>query len=398
MRSNIAQRIKNVQDPVIPIVGKLIAENPGTISLGQGIVHYSPPDSVTQSISNALHDNGGNGLRNNNPEVFHQYGDVCGKPELLDCIREKVRAENSIDLSHSSIVYTAGSNMGFLNAVLAIADVGDEVILPSPFYFNHDMAIEIAGCKTITVPTNSEYQLDVSALEAAISPRTRAIVTISPNNPTGAVYPQADLVSVNKLCADRDIYHISDEAYEYFVYDGLQHFSPASIDGSAEHTISLFTLSKAYGMAGWRCGYMVAPEHLLMPIKKIQDTNLVCPPMLNQLAAEAAMKAGSGWCAEQSAGYADVRETILQELRTIEGCTIPNPQGAFYMLLKLASDRPAMDIVRDLIEQHGVATLPGTTFGVTDQCAIRVSYGALERESVLEGLRRLKSGLQSLLN
>jgi aspartate/methionine/tyrosine aminotransferase len=395
---SIAQRIQNVQDPVIPIVGKLITENPGTISLGQGVVHYSPPPSVSKALSEALAWGSERESVSGNDRVFHLYGDVCGSPQLLDRIRDKVQSENNIDVTRSSIIYTAGSNMGFLNAVLAIADIGDEVILPSPFYFNHDMAIEIAGCKTITVPTTSEYQLDLAALEAAITPRTRAIVTVSPNNPTGAVYPDADLVAVNQLCANNGIYHISDEAYEYFLYDGLQHFSPACIEGSADHTISLFTLSKAYGMAGWRCGYMVTPEHLLMPIKKIQDTNLVCPPMLNQLAAEAALEAGAEWCKEQSRGYSEMRETMLNELDAISGCTIPNPQGAFYMLLKLDSDRPAMEVVQELIEQHGVATLPGTTFGVTDPCAIRVSYGALERESALEGLRRLKSGLQSLLS
>ncbi|MFK7736261.1 MAG: pyridoxal phosphate-dependent aminotransferase [Pirellulaceae bacterium] len=394
----IAQRIQNVQDPVIPIVGKLIAENPGTISLGQGIVHYPAPEHVNKAMLSAFAVGSESQSSEGKHPAFHQYGDVCGSPELLSRIRDKVRSENSIDVSHSSIVYTAGSNMGFLNAVLAIADVGDEVVLPSPFYFNHDMAIEVAGCKTITVPTTSEYQLDISALEAAITTRTKAIVTVSPNNPTGAVYPQADLIAVNQLCARNGIYHISDEAYEYFLYDGLQHFSPASIDGSTDHTISLFTLSKAYGMAGWRCGYMVAPEHLLMPIKKIQDTNLVCPPMLNQLAAEAALEAGVSWCNEQSQGYSEVRKTILRELGTLPGCTIPNPQGAFYMLLKLDSDLSAMEIVRKLIEQYGVATLPGTTFGVTDECAIRVSYGALERESVLAGVQRLKSGLQSLLH
>ena len=182
--------------------------------------------------------------------------------------------------------------MGFVNAVLAITDPGDEIILNTPYYFNHEMAITMADCKAVCVPTDENYQLRPEPIEKAITTRTRAVVTISPNNPSGAVYPEKTLRQVNDLCRRHGIYHISDEAYEYFIYDGARHFSPGSIAGSSQHTISLFSLSKAYGFASWRIGWMVIPERLFRPIRKIQDTILICPPVISQWAAVGAMRVG----------------------------------------------------------------------------------------------------------
>ena len=138
--------------------------------------------------------------------------------------------------------------------MLAIADSGDEIILPTPYYFNHEMAVTMADCQPVLVPTDGDYRLRLDALETAITPRTRAILTVSPNNPTGVVYSEESLRAVNALCRERGIYHISDEAYEHFVYGGAHHFSPGSIPGSEGHTITLHTLSKTYGFASWRIG------------------------------------------------------------------------------------------------------------------------------------------------
>lgn len=386
MFKQISDRIAQVQDPVIPIVGRLIADNPGTISLGQGVVHYPPPHEVLAAVSSA------------GPEV-HRYGDVCGGKKLVEQIRHKLQTENGIPCGpDDAIVFTAGSNMGFLNAVLAIADVDDEIILLGPYYFNHQMAVEIAGCRAVIVPTTSDYQMDLDAIQSRVTAKTRAIVTVSPNNPTGAVYSKRDLQAVNELCAARGIYHISDEAYEYFVYDDLQHFSPASLDQAGAHTISLFTLSKAFGMAGWRAGYMLAPPHLLMPIKKIQDTNLVCPPIVSQIAATAALEVGAPWCRPRIDPFRNVRDTLLTELASLgDRCRIPKPQGAFYMLLQLQTRESDMKLVESLVREFGVAVLPGSTFGASDPCSIRISYGALDAETVIRGIGRLINGLEKLL-
>ena len=245
--------------------------------------------------------------------------------------------------------------------------------------------------------------MDLQAIESAITPKTKAVVTVSPSNPTGAVYSKESLVAVNQLCARRNIYHISDEAYEYFLYGAESHFSPGSIEDSADHTISLFSLSKAYGMAGWRTAYMVVPRHLETAIKKIQDTNLVCPPVLNQIAATAALREGKAWCEQQIAGFKNVRDLVLTELSSLgERCEVPDPLGAFYVLAKVTTDKTDMELVEALIREFGIAVMPGSTFGVTNDdvpqgCSIRMAYGALDKASVAEGMGRLTRGLEKLL-
>jgi aspartate/methionine/tyrosine aminotransferase len=197
-----AQRILQVQDPVIPIVGEWTRDNPGTISLGQGVVSWQPPEEVYAALSEFR-----------SSAENHKYKLVQGIPELLAGIETKLAADNDIKANaQERVVVTAGANMGFMNAVLAITDPGDEIILPCPYYFNHEMAIRIAGCEPVIVPTDANHQPDPNQLAAAITAKTRAIVTISPNNPSGAVYPEDTLRAINAVCAKQGIYHIADEA------------------------------------------------------------------------------------------------------------------------------------------------------------------------------------------
>ncbi len=379
-------RMDAVQSPVIPMVGELIRQHPGTISLGQGVVFYPPPAAAIAQISEFL-------AQPHN----HKYQSLQGIPALLDAIAAKLQTDNQINLLGREIVVTAGSNMGFLNAILAITHPGDEVILQVPYYFNHEMAIAIAGCRAVLVPTDENYQLQLDAMREAMSDRTRAIVTISPNNPTGAVYPAAVLREVNELCRDRGIYHIHDEAYEYFTYDGATHFSPGSIDPGADHTISLFSLSKAYGFASWRIGYMVIPQHLMLPIMKIQDTNVICPAVISQYAALGALQTGRSYCQSHLGAIAAVRQQMLSHLSQISHlCTIPPATGAFYFLLKLHSDLDPMRLIERLVQEHHVAALPGTTFGIPG-CYLRVAYAALPQDTALEGIQRFVTGLKAIL-
>ena len=381
-------RMQSVQSPIIPVVGELIRANPGTISLGQGVAYYGPPPQAIAAIQRFLAD----------PEN-HKYKLVQGIPELLEAIERKLRDENAISLNGSRIVVTAGANMGFVNAVLAIADPGDEIILQLPYYFNHEMAVVIAGCKAVCVPTDDDYQLQPEAIAAAITKRTKAVVTISPNNPAGAVYRESDLRKVNEICRRKGLYHISDEAYEYFTYDGARHFSPGSIEGAAGHTISLFSLSKAYGFASWRIGWMVIPEHLYMPIKKIQDTNLICPPVVSQWAAVGAMEAGRAYCLDKLRMTTEIRRLFLDELAGIADLvTVPRADGAFYLLMRVHKDADPMELVTQLIERHKVAVIPGMTFGMEKACYLRIAYGALHKDTAAEGMGRLVRGLNQILN
>jgi aspartate/methionine/tyrosine aminotransferase len=382
---HLPRRITDIQPPVIPILGEWIRSNPGTISLGQGITSYGPPPEVMQAVQAF-----GTTL------AEHRYGPVEGQPDLLAILRDKLTRENGIDLTGRRIIVTAGGNMAFINAVLAVTDPGDEVILPVPYYFNHEMALTMIGCRAVGVPTDARYQLDIPALRSAITPRTRAIVTISPNNPTGAVYPEADLRAVNALCAEHGIVHITDEVYEYFTYGEARHYSPGSDPASRAHTISMFSLSKAYGFASWRIGYMVVPDELFDAVNKIQDTNLICPPLVCQAAAAGALRVGRPYTVPHVAALDVVRGEVHETLRGLGDLVeAPGTDGAFYVLLRVKTGLDAFTLTQRLIERHKVAVVPGSAFGVTDRCALRISFGALGRDSVAAGMDRLVQGLRA---
>jgi aspartate/methionine/tyrosine aminotransferase len=296
------------------------------------------------------------------------------------------------------VVVTAGGNMGFINAILAVADPGDEVILPTPFYFNHEMAVTIAGCRVVLVATDRGYQLDLNAIRDALTPRTRVVATISPNNPSGAVYPERDIRAVNEICKGAGVYHVHDEAYEYFTYGDAKHFSPASIVGAERHTICLYSLSKSFGMASWRIGSMLIPTHLFDAVRKIQDTVLICPPVVSQYAALGALNAGAEYCRQFLRGIAEVRGIVLDELRSLgDRVEIPAADGAFYVFLRVrGTTMSSMQLVETLIRDFGVAVIPGSAFGVESDCAIRMSYGSLQRETALQGVGRLVRGLRAI--
>jgi len=377
-----------IQAPVIAVVGALIRETPGTISLGQGVVHYGPPTAAVDAVRAAL-----------GRHATHEYHEVAGLPALIDRITTKLRRENAIDVAAGSrIMVTAGANMAFMHAVMATTVPGDEVILPVPFYFNHEMAIEMAGCRAVRVPTDGRYQLRLDALDAAVTSRTRAIVTISPNNPSGAVLSEASLRAVNALCAERGLYHFSDEPYEYFTYGGAAHVSPGSFSDAAAHTVSMYSLSKAYGFAGWRIGYMVYPEHLAGAMLKSQDTILICPPIASQEGAIAALDVGRAYCDPFVRELAEVRGLVVRQLASLAPLAdVPAADGAFYCLLRVHTPLDPMTICERLIREHQVAVIPGTAFGMTDGCYFRVAYGALQRDTVAEGIGRLVAGLRAIV-
>ncbi|MEO7270806.1 MAG: pyridoxal phosphate-dependent aminotransferase [Vicinamibacterales bacterium] len=382
-----SRRLAAVQVPVIPIVGRWIAETPGTISLGQGVVSYGPPPeavAASQRFGSTLSD--------------HRYGPVEGLPPLVAALEAKLAAENGIQVRPASrLLVTAGGNQAFMNAVLAITDPGDEILLPAPYYFNHEMAIVMAGAAAVAVPTDPDYQLDLAAIEQAITPRTRGIVTVSPNNPTGAVYPAAALTAVNRLCASRGLFHLHDEAYEYFTYGTVTPFSPGSLDGASRHTISLYSLSKAYGMASWRIGYMVIPDALHEAVNKVQDTLLICPPAVSQQAALAALAVGRAHAAAHLSSLDSTRRLIFDTLSAPDvPCEVPPADGAFYYLIRAHTGLDSMTLAERLIREHRVAAIPGSAFADSAACSIRISYGALDAGTVAEGIGRLVAGLRAL--
>ncbi|MCE2696927.1 MAG: pyridoxal phosphate-dependent aminotransferase [Nostocales cyanobacterium LE14-WE4] len=381
-------RMEAIQLPIIPVVGELIKNSPGTISLGQGVVHYQPPDTAMELLPKFLAE-----------PKNHLYQAVVGIPELLTALTAKLSIFNDIDINEeNAIVVTAGSNMGFINAILAITSPGDEIILNTPYYFNHEMAIKMAGCHPVLVATDANYQLIPEAINAAITNKTRAVVTISPNNPTGVVYSETALKQVNEICRERGIYHISDEAYEYFTYDHVKHISPGSFIKSNQFTISLFSLSKAYGFASWRIGYMVIPQHLLIAVKKVQDTILICPPVVSQYAALGALQAKDNYLKDNIGTIAKVREIVINSLQSLQDlCTITAANGAFYFFIKVHTKMNDLELVKNLIQEYKIAVIPGTTFGMEDGCYLRVAYGALPADTAKAGIERLVKGLQTIV-
>ena len=379
-------RLAHVQPPVIPIIHGLIREYPDTITLGQGVVYYDPPPETAAALRDFW-----------TAPANHRYGAVWGIPRLREALCAKLEAENGIRVGDErQLMVTAGGNMAFVNALLAIADADDEIVLISPYYFNHEMAVVMANCTPVVVPSGDAFQLDLAAIAAALTPRTRAVVTISPNNPTGAVYPRGDLQTVNELCAERGIYHLHDEAYEYFTYGEHAHFSPGSLADAGEHTISLFSLSKSYGFASWRIGYMTIPPALYDAVAKIQDTVLICPPLISQVAALGALAAGRGYCLQRREQIEQVRTTVLRTLAGLgDRCAPVRADGAFYVLLRLRHRGDPMELVRRLVIDHRVAVLPGTAFGLAG-CSLRIGYGALTPRDAEAGIERLVTGILAL--
>jgi aspartate/methionine/tyrosine aminotransferase len=377
-----------VQAPIVQVVGDLIRQVPGTISLGQGVVHYGPPSAALEAVAAAL-----------TRPATHEYQDGFGLPALVDRLSAKLRTENGIDVGGASrVMVTAGANMAFMHAVFAITEPGDEIILNAPFYFNHEMAIQMAGCTAVSVATDDCYQPRVDALAAAITDRTRAIVTVSPNNPSGAVFGEPVLRAISALCRERGIYHIADEVYEYFTYGSTRHVSAATFPGADAYTITMFSLSKAYGFAGWRIGYLTYPDHLSEAMAKSQDTILVCATVAAQEGAIAALDVGRAYCRPYVAELADIRAIVTAKLAELTPlASVPAADGAFYLLLKVNTDLPPLQIAERLIREYRVAVIPGPAFGMTSGCFFRVAYGALQRETVEEGIGRLVTGLRAIV-
>ena len=382
----VSRRMREVQLPIIPWVGDLIRRTPGTISLGQGVVDYAPPAAAHEAL-----------VRFSGEPARHKYQHGLGIPELRERISARLAAENGIGVDRFALMVTAGGNMAFLTALLAICDQGDEVVLVRPYFFNHEMAVRMVGCRPVVVAADERYQLDLAAIEAAVGPRTRAVVTVSPNNPSGAVYPESDLRSVNALCAERGLYHLSDEVYEYFLFDGARHFSPGAIPGAEHHTVCIYSLSKSYGFASWRVGYMVFPSPLLESMEKIQDTNVICAPAVSQHAAVAVLDAGRTWVEERLKSIAEVRRIALDALSSLGNrVTVPRADGAFYFLVRVHGGGDAEALVERLIREHRIAVIPGTAFGMEDGCYLRVGYGAVDAASMKEAMARLAAGIVAL--
>lgn len=308
------------------------------------------------------------------------YSQSSGLLELREEIAKKLVRDNHIPANPTQIVVTVGAIEGLAAAVMALIDPGDEVILPSPTYSTHIRQVLIASGIPVLVPTieSDRFILDIKGIKEAITPRTKAVLYCSPSNPTGTVFSEKQLRQLAEIALEHDLMVITDEAYEYFVYDDHKHFSIASIPEMMDHTVSCFTFTKTYAMTGWRIGYLHADEALIPQITKAHIPFAICAPVASQHAALAALQ-GPQDCVEVfKAHYLATRDLMCRRLDRLSSIfAYHKPGGSYLMFPRILSEKGRTDsttFCQQLLREARVSTTPGIAFGPTGEGHLRLSF------------------------
>jgi aspartate/methionine/tyrosine aminotransferase len=402
----VSQRIQRTDAAVIDSLLQRYGGVRGLINLCPGSPAVLPACAALSAAARAA----------DNREVS-TYGDVLGWAPLRDrWMRTVMRDWDSdpagVQFSWNcglELMVTAGANQGFFNLVLALCDAGDEVLLLLPYYFSHYNALVMADVRPIVVPCDPDTLLpaNIDAVRAAITPKTKAIVLVSPGNPSGVVAPKSLVQGLVDLCRQADVWLVIDEAYKELTFDS-PHYSPVVLEG----VIKMYTMSKIYGMAGWRVGALVYPKSLSSQLRKIQDTIPTHPSILSQIAAYHALADGITDIPQRVADFAAVRArfaTALHEVYDRVGSKVLGKfvcgNGAFYFFIPTSTRATLLDVVngeserRDpvdfLVQQANVLVTPGWAFGMPGH--VRVSYGSVSIDQTAEAVAALISGLESLL-
>ncbi|MCD6328694.1 aminotransferase class I/II-fold pyridoxal phosphate-dependent enzyme [bacterium] len=314
------------------------------------------------------------------------YSSTSGLPQLQQAIAEKLNSFNRINAEASEIIVTVGAIEGLCAAVMAIIDPGDEVILPTPTYSTHIRQVVIASGKPVLVPLVEEegFRWDIEATKRAITPRTKAILYCSPSNPTGTVFDEATLRQLSEIALENNLMVITDEAYEFFTFDGHQHFSIGSIPEMRRNTISCFTFTKTYAMTGYRVGYLHAEESLIPQITKAHIPFAICAPVVSQYAALAAIKGDQDCVAKFRDHYLITRDLMCERLDRLSSVfAYVKPGGSYLMFPKILVDGGKTDsslFCRKLLQEARVSTTPGIAFGPTGESHLRLSFCVSEDE------------------
>ena len=311
------------------------------------------------------------------------YSASDGLVQLREEIVRKLKRDNNIEGKADELLVTVGAIEGLAAAVLATIDPGDEVILPSPTYSTHIRQVELASGRPVLVPLIEEqnYALDIAAVRSAITDKTRAIMYCNPNNPTGTVFPESQLRQLAKIAIEHDLMVITDEAYEYFVFDGNRHFSIASVPEMKKQVISAYTLTKTYAMTGWRVGYVHADEAVIAQIRKAHIPLAICAPVVSQYAAIAALQGSQDCISEFRQHYFIARNLMCERLDQLpEVFDYVKPGGSYLMFprIKLAEGRDSLAFCKQLLRDIQVSTTPGVAFGPTGESHLRLSFCVLE--------------------
>mmetsp|Transcript_39875 Transcript_39875/g.55411 ORF Transcript_39875/g.55411 Transcript_39875/m.55411 type:complete len:437 (-) Transcript_39875:114-1424(-) len=378
-----SKRIKSTDAPCIVEMQRMLAGTEDVMSLAQGIVHWAPPAvALNEAMDNVT-----------NPRV-HQYAPDIGLPELRSALAQKLKTENG--LTKSDVMVTAGANQAFMNVAVTLLDGGGKTVLFSPYYFNHLMALQMTGNPVLVAECDKDFVPDMDKLGAMLQSDAdiKAVVLCNPCNPSGIVTPLATLERCAALCKEAGVWLVVDNTYEYFMYDGAEH---GCVEG--DNIVNMFSFSKAFGMMGWRIGYIAFPQKGPMrdELLKVQDTIPVCAGVLNQLVALSALQdAGKDWVMEHVHSLEENRAIVLDALSPLGADAIAPSNGAIYLWARLPADCiDDKQIVEWLVRKHGVCVIPGSACGVPGY--IRIAFANLHKDKCILAAERLKRGLHQLV-
>ncbi|MEX0904144.1 MAG: pyridoxal phosphate-dependent aminotransferase [Balneolaceae bacterium] len=374
---------------------QLAREGASVISLSAGEPDFKTPAHICNAAIEAITDG------------FHGYTMNTGMPELREAISEKLKRDNRIDFAPDQIVLSNGAKQSIGFTLLATINPGDEVLIPAPYWVSYPEMVKLAEGKPVVISTTfaNNYKLTAKQVEDAITEKTKAIILCSPSNPTGACYSKEELKELaDVLEKHENILIISDEIYEYMVFDQPHVSILNAAPGLIDRTVVINGFSKGFAMTGWRLGYMAGPKPVVDAMAKIQSQETSAPSSISQKAGLAACAGSMKPVEEMRLAFKDRRDFIVNELKSIEGVKCFTPSGAFYVfpdvqhfLGKLTPEGDQISTTTDLclylLEKHGVATVPGDAFG--EPAGIRISYAA-SMADLKEALIRLKNGLTSL--
>lgn len=369
------------------------AQGIDVINLSVGEPDFNTPDHIKKAAIKAVEEN------------WSRYSPVPGYPELKKAIVDKLKNENGLDYAPSQILCSNGAKQSVCNAIMAIVNAGDEVIIPAPYWVSYPQMVLLAEGTPVYIdaPIEQDFKITPEQLEQAITPKTRALILCSPSNPTGSVYSKQELEALkNVLLKHENVIVIADEIYEHINYIG-EHASMAMFDDIKERVVIVNGVSKAYAMTGWRIGFIAAPEWIVKGCNKLQGQYTSGPCSVSQKAAEAAF-AGDQQCVEDMRQAFERRKNLIVELaKDIPGLEVNNPQGAFYLFPKCSSFfgkeyngqkiNTSTDLALFILEKAHVATVAGDAFG-SPEC-FRMSY-ATSDENICEAMRRIKDALALL--
>lgn len=345
------------------------------------------PDHIKEAAAMAIRDG-----------LVGGYSENAGLPELRRAIVKKLDGFNKIDADISQVLVTVGAIEGLFSAVMAVIDPGDEVILPSPTYSTHIDQVVTASGKPVMVPSVEEegFALDIEGIRKAVTARTRAIMYCSPCNPTGTVYSRDQLERLAEVALEHGLMVITDEAYEYFTYDGNEHFSMGSIPEMRKNVISCYTFTKTYAMTGWRVGYLHADEAMIPEINKVHIPCAICAPVVSQYAALAALDGPQDCVAEFREHYLSARDLMCDRFDRLSSVfQYQRPGGSYLMFprILLEEGKDSSAFCKKLLREAGVSATPGVAFGPTGEGHMRLSF-CVPLESIDRAFDRMEAYFQ----